>query len=293
MSLSMQHRRHVAASRVSVTTKTETNLPTTRTTHGVTWTTINSRRRRVRRVRPRADDTRTHAMSNLKRSGRAVGVTARGGHPPVGVRRSRVVPTTSGTHHGPQLPRRRLRHHGPRGGQGRRGREDQRRPSRSTTSRAPAAPPAWPSTVDSKGKDGELMLMGLGVVGAVYTNQSGEHADRHDADRPADQRARHRRRPGRLAVRDHRRARRGLEEVARRLHRRAAVPRPAVPTTCAAHLTADRDRRDPKRGQLRRVRRRRRAAGRACSAARSRRACPASASTRTRSQAGAAARAGA
>ena len=76
-----------------------------------------------------------------------------------------------------------------------------------------------------------MMTMGLGVVGlALHLRRRRPPRRRHPA-RPADRGPGGRAGPGRLAVQDHRRPRRGLEGGPRRRSSSAAARRPAAPTT--------------------------------------------------------------
>ena len=66
-------------------------------------------------------------------------------------------------------------------------------------------------TVNEKGNGDLAMMMGLGVVGASYTNKSQATLKRDHPDRPADRGVRRRDGVEGLAVQDHRRPRQGVE----------------------------------------------------------------------------------
>ena len=83
--------------------------------------------------------------------------------------------------------------------------------------------------LNEEGADDLVMTMGLGVVGAVYTNKSDATVTEDDADRPADRGAGGHPRPGRLAVQDRRRPGRGVEGRTPVGHRSAAARRAGGP----------------------------------------------------------------
>ena len=87
-------------------------------------------------------------------------------------------------------------------------------------------------TVNEKGNADLTMLMGLGVVGASYTNKSEVHAGRDHPDRPADRGVRRGDGAEGLSVQDHRRPGRRPGRPTRARSASAAAPRPAAPTTC-------------------------------------------------------------
>ena len=99
--------------------------------------------------------------------------------------------------------------------------------------------------------------MGLGVVGAVYTNESDARVSDMTPIARLIEEQEGLARPGRLAVRDRRRPRRGVEGRPRLGARSAAARRPAGPTTCSRCSSPTTVGIDPTRGQLHLLRRRR------------------------------------
>ena len=94
---------------------------------------------------------------------------------------------------GAQRARRRLRHHRAHGGEG--AWRTRSSPARCEVFNLPGAggTVGLGRTVNESGNDRLVMSMGLGVVGAVYTNESPATLHRHHPDRPADRGDRDRR----------------------------------------------------------------------------------------------------
>ena len=85
--------------------------------------------------------------------------------------------------------------------------------------------------LNEDGADDLMMTMGLGVVGAVYTNKSAARVTDSTPARPAHRGAGGPHGPRRLPVRDRRRPGGGLEGRPELGRRSAAAPPPAGPTT--------------------------------------------------------------
>ena len=111
--------------------------------------------------------------------------------------------------------------------------EDHRPASRSSTSPAPAARSAWPAHGQREGqRRPDACMMGLGVVGATYTNKSkATLTDTTPIAKLIEEPGAHHGAQG-LAVQDHRRPGRRRGRPTRRRSASAAARRPAAPTTC-------------------------------------------------------------
>ncbi len=138
--------------------------------------------------------------------------------------------------------------------------------------------------LNEEGADDLVMTMGLGVVGAVYTNESERPRLQGDADRPADRGA-----GGAPRARRTRRSRPSTTwSTAWKKDPRSVTvgggSSPGGPDHLFPMQLAKAVGIEPKRRQLHRVRRRRPADDRRCSARRSTSARPASASSRARSR---------